>query len=172
MTSKNSLSLVSDLLEINTEEHKFSTENGKYDKIIVLFPFGGRIDQTLSSMHVLCRTWEVNEKLWKHTDLLLMDSVSTMQYLHPGTNEISIAADVQSMNSWGIIPLMGKCEKIKTQGLKWNMGHKDEPDFLEFGGAIISTSNCIIDETVTIETSHPVVWTTTIKENLKFEATE
>lgn len=64
-----------------------------------------------------------------------------------------------------MIPLSGKCESIQTSGLKWDMGNsEDQVSALEFGGDIISTSNEIEAEEITIAVSHPVVWTTTLTE--------
>lgn len=59
---------------------------------------------------------------------------------------------------------MGKCDKVKTTGLKWNLGNPgDTLNTLEFGGERISTSNEIVDDEVVIEVSHSVLWSTTIK---------
>ena len=55
----------------------------------------------------------------------------------------------------GLIPIGNKCDTIKTKGLEWNLNGDRA---LEFGG-LVSTSNRIVEEVVTIEPSHPVVFT-------------
>mmetsp|Transcript_28612 Transcript_28612/g.32706 ORF Transcript_28612/g.32706 Transcript_28612/m.32706 type:complete len:121 (+) Transcript_28612:274-636(+) len=71
---------------VKSEESKSEEDN--YDKIIVLFPFEGRIDHTLSNIHTLCKNSEVLKVEGKVVDFILMDSSSTMQCLLPGTNYI------------------------------------------------------------------------------------
>jgi len=51
---------------------------------------------------------------------------------------------------------MGRCESVVTTGLKWNL---DGNMPLEFGG-LVSSSNHVTDEVVTIETSSPLLFTT------------
>jgi thiamine pyrophosphokinase len=58
----------------------------------------------------------------------------------------------------GLIPIMGRCEKVITTGLQWNL-NGDVP--LEFGG-LVSSSNRIVNDLVTIETSSPMLFTTEI----------
>jgi thiamine pyrophosphokinase len=148
----------------NAPFHRDEIEDERYDKIIVLFPFGGRIDQTLSSMHNFAKVVKENDFIKFHTDIILMDSTSIMQYLPPGKNHIKWADEVQSPKGCGVIPLQGKWDSIKTKGLRWNMGNSSEEfSSLEFGGEIISTSNEIEKEEILIEVTHPVMWTTTLK---------
>ena len=95
------------------------------DKIIILFPFGGRIDHTLGSMHTLCK---LHAETYPTTvEYILMDETSTMQCLGVGEN-IILPSKIQSNLGCGVIPLMGKCTKIKTSGLRWNMDYDNSHD--------------------------------------------
>ncbi len=60
----------------------------------------------------------------------------------------------------GIAPMFGAVDHIITTGLKWNM---DGPTSFE---GVVSTSNRIDEETVTMSTSHAVVFTITSVELL------
>jgi len=55
----------------------------------------------------------------------------------------------------GLIPFGGRCESVTTTGLKWNL---DGSIPLEFGG-LFSTSNRIVEQVVTVQSSQPIVFT-------------
>lgn len=119
--------LLSELLSESPWEQPEDIGNGnKYDKIVVLFPFGGRIDHTLGNISTLWSFQTEYPSIWEACDILLLDEVSTMQLLPAGLNYIWPAIDVQARKGVGLVPLMGKCEKIKTQGLKWNIGNPED----------------------------------------------
>ena len=64
----------------------------------------------------------------------------------------------------GLLPIGGKCDKVHTSGLRWNL--RGEP--LEFGGLVSSSNQLLADpETglaeVHVSTTHPVVWTTVLR---------
>lgn len=161
-----SLVLLNELLEENKfqpgEESKEEPDENP-EKVIVLNPFGGRIDQTLGSIHAMCKFCQDKPELMKRMNMILMSSSSTCQYIPKGETIIKCADSIQHQKGCGVIPLMGKVNKIKTKGLKWNMGNSaDEVSALEFGGDIISTSNEITGKEVCIEVDTPVVFTTTL----------
>ena len=179
MTSKNSIRWIADLLISHPftvhEENKELLEHQNIEKIVVLNPFGGRIDQTISSMHTLCGSSELlkcseSDENYCGVDFILMDKYSTMQWILPGINYIKPATTIESFKGCGVIPLMGKWNHIKTKGLKWNMGNSDaEFSSLELGAGIISTSNEFTEEDIEIIVSEPVVWTTTLKDYYIFD---
>jgi len=55
----------------------------------------------------------------------------------------------------GLIPVGGRCDSVRTAGLKWNL---DGAAPLEFGG-LVSTSNRVVEGGVTLKSSHPIVFT-------------
>ena len=88
MIFKNSIKCITDCLTTHPfklqEENKEVGEHQNLEKVVVLFPFGGRIDQTLSSMHTLCNSSEFlkskdTEDKDHNIDMVLMDNCSIMQ---------------------------------------------------------------------------------------------
>eukprot|EP00580_Thalassiosira_gravida_P012365 CAMPEP_0201650564 /NCGR_PEP_ID=MMETSP0493-20130528/41438_1 /ASSEMBLY_ACC=CAM_ASM_000838 /TAXON_ID=420259 /ORGANISM="Thalassiosira gravida, Strain GMp14c1" /LENGTH=101 /DNA_ID=CAMNT_0048126705 /DNA_START=1 /DNA_END=306 /DNA_ORIENTATION=+ len=55
----------------------------------------------------------------------------------------------------GLIPIGGRCDDVRTTGLQWNL-EGDVP--LEFGG-LVSSSNRVVEEVVTVKTSTPLLFT-------------
>ena len=140
--------------------------------------FGGRFDQEMAVVNSLC-VWGKKES-FQRTNLLLYDE-QTCAFIIPQLpmkTEICIKfPGVDSVNedekiiqqhnchvgigegpTCGLIPIMGRCEKVITTGLQWNL-NGDVP--LEFGG-LVSSSNRLINDLVTIETSSPILFTTEI----------
>ena len=58
----------------------------------------------------------------------------------------------------GLIPIVGRCERVVTTGLRWNL---DGSVPLEFGG-LVSSSNRVVDDLVTVDTSSPMLFTAEI----------
>ena len=54
----------------------------------------------------------------------------------------------------GLIPIGHRCEFVHTTGLKWDL----DGSALEFGG-MVSTSNRAMKEVITVQASHPLVFT-------------
>jgi thiamine pyrophosphokinase len=119
-------------------------------KIIVYGAFGGRIDQTLSSIHVLFK----NPQL----DIMLVDKYSIMTLINVGKTIVRPSIH-EERKGCGLIPVDGKVDQVKTEGLKWNLELGQEMSM----GGLISTSNEIIADEVHIETDKPLVWSTSLK---------
>lgn len=133
-----------------------------YSKVIALGAFGGRIDQTIASIHVLYKMNSLFSEKCRENEIILMDENSLMLYLEAGENIIKRSKKYESTKGVGLIPLGDKVEKIQTQGLKYNMGNSEDPiSSLDFKDRI-STSNEIVDELVKITISDPVLFSTTI----------
>ena len=125
--------------------------------------FGGRFDQEMASIQALYR-WadDFSYRLTLYTD-------ETCAFLLPAgeTNEINLAniadGEIGGNNrpmgegvTCGLIPIGCQCESVTTTGLKWNL---DGDCPLEFGG-LVSTSNRIVEDVVTVKSSQPLVFTT------------
>jgi thiamine pyrophosphokinase len=130
-------------------------------RICVYGAFGGRFDQEMASIQALFK-WKSQ---FERCCLGLYDDFTTAFLLKEGvTTEIRLPfygekqpteTAVGDGPTCGLIPIGTKCDTIITHGLKWNL-NGDCP--LEFGG-LVSTSNRVIEEVVTIQPSHPVVFT-------------
>jgi thiamine pyrophosphokinase len=145
-----------------------TTPNNTF-RVCIYGAFGGRFDQEMASIQALYKWSEPF-----HNNLTLY-SDETCAILLPALvkNEIRLPlsnADLSSSSSYGdtserigregptcgLIPIGGRCESVRTTGLKWNL---DGTTPLEFGG-LVSSSNHVTEELVTIQTSHPLVFTT------------
>ena len=58
----------------------------------------------------------------------------------------------------GLIPVGGAVQRVTTTGLTWNLSGQR----LAFG-ELVSSSNLLQDDVVSIETSDPVLWTVEVE---------
>lgn len=132
--------------------------------------FGGRFDQEMGCMNALC-VWG-KKASFGQTTLALYDEETCAFILPelPMKSEICIRYPGDSVSNYdqkmnhlvgegptcGLIPLMGPCKSVVTTGLKWNL-EGDTP--IEFGG-LVSSSNHVLDNVVTVESSSPMIFTT------------
>jgi thiamine pyrophosphokinase len=145
---------------------KHSTQS---PRIYIYGAFGGRFDQEMASFAALYK-WAKHF----HWQMYLYGE-ETCAFLIPADKpcEIELAfhdekkQDTASETiktetvlvgegpTCGLVPLGCRCDSITTSGLKWDL---DGTVPLEFGG-LVSTSNRIMKEKVSISTSHPVIFT-------------
>lgn len=149
--------------------------------------FGGRFDQEMGVINTLF-VWG-NKQSFQQTTLAVYDE-ETCAFVLPeipmkseilirypagestlnnnDDNDDDIQSDTQVVGegpTCGLIPIQGRCDKVITTGLKWNLG--DQP--MEFGG-LVSSSNRVMNEVVTVETSSPMLFTTEmiVKQEYKY----
>jgi thiamine pyrophosphokinase len=139
-------------------------------KIFVYGGFGGRFDQEMACINALY-AWGMKEK-FRCTSMALYgeETCAFLLSAAPAVNEIRIMFPedgnctrkksngqlIGEGPSCGLIPLGNRCNDVITTGLKWNL-NGDIP--LEFGG-LVSSSNRIMNEVVTVRTSAPMIFTT------------
>ena len=137
-------------------------------QVYIYGAFGGRFDQEMASMQALFR-WkdEFDYRVALYNDetfaLLLKPNVVNEIYL-PFTSKSIAKAQSQDRAltypgegpTCGLIPLGTACERVETEGLKWNL---DGTVPLEFGG-LVSTSNRAEEDVLVIKCSQPLVFTT------------
>jgi thiamine pyrophosphokinase len=134
-----------------------------YSRILVFGAFGGRFDQEMASLQALYKWGSTfDNQIFLYTD-------ETMGFLIPanvkveirlpyyGEDDATTTHDLEMGEgaTCGLIPLGGRVDSIATSGLKWDL---DGTIPLEFGG-LVSTSNRMMQSVVTVESSHPVVFT-------------
>lgn len=119
--------------------------------IISLGSMGGRVDQSMSSIHRLFVSYEKNQPL-----LLLSDQNVTI-LLMPGTSRISTPL-THLGKTCGIIPITGTAH-ITTKGLEWDVENWET----KFGGQL-STSNHLMEDEIEITTDAPVIFTAELRQ--------
>jgi thiamine pyrophosphokinase len=142
------------------------------DRVIVYGAFGGRFDQEMASFQALYK-WgpKFGYQIFLYSDetcaFLLPPQARCeirMPYYNQNHNHDQDHHDPNRMMmmgegpTCGLIPLSCKCDSITTSGLQWNL---DGTMPLEFGG-LVSSSNRIMEPVVTVEASHPVIFTAEI----------
>ena len=141
---------------------KVEDNNSSSLQVVVYGGFGGRFDQEMASMQALF-IWSEH---FQHNILIVDDNTSA--FLIPAGMRYEIrlprygtSPDMSVLGegpTCGLIPLGCPCERVVTTGFRWNL---DGSVPLQFGG-LVSTSNYVEEELVTIETSHPLIFTTEI----------
>ena len=158
---------------IKKETHRYDHSNTgfmKQSRVFIYGGFGGRFDQEMAVINALC-VWGRKES-FRQTTLAVYDEQTCAFLLSesPAINHIRIrypGRDLDKTNqsarvgegpTCGLIPIFGRCEKVFTTGLQWNL-NGEMP--IEFGG-LVSSSNRVIDDIVVVETSTPMLFTAEI----------
>ena len=119
--------------------------------VVAYGAFGGRLDQQMANLNMVYK-YDCFEHFY------LLDGHSLAFLLRPGSHVIEVDGGAED-GTCGLIPLGGRCERVRTTGLQWNL---DGDVALEFGG-LISSSNRVVGPQVTIETAEPLLWTTGLR---------
>jgi len=122
-------------------------EDGIRFSVVAYGAFGGRLDHMMANMNMVYK-YSCFERF------ILLTRHSLAFQLKPGMNIIEPNLDVEN-GSCGLIPLGGRCEGVITTGLRWNL---DGTVPLEFG-SLVSSSNRIVGDQVTVQTDTPLLWT-------------
>ena len=131
---------------------------GPYDNVLVYVygAFGGRFDQEMASIQALYK-WG---KTFQYNMFLYNNETCAMLLPPSYRNEVRLADNWKHGTegpNCGLIPIGCRCDSVITSGLKWNL----DAQSLEFGG-LVSTSNRIIEDTVVVHTSQPLIFTAEI----------
>ena len=155
-------------------------------RIFIYGGFGGRFDQEMGVINTLF-VWG-NKQSFQQTTLAVYNE-ETCAFVLPeipikseilirypagestlnNDNDDDVESDTLVVGegpTCGLIPIQGRCDKVITTGLKWNL-EGDQP--MEFGG-LVSSSNRVMNEVVTVETSSPMLFTTEmiVKQEFKY----
>jgi len=115
--------------------------------VVALGAFGGRLDQQMANLNMA----------YTHSafaDFYLLSEHSIAFVLQPGSHVIEPNPEAED-GTCGLVPLGGRCEGVRTSGLRWDL---DGERPLEFG-SLISSSNELVAPRITIETQSPLLWT-------------
>lgn len=119
--------------------------------VIIYGDLGGRFDHSFGIVNSMMIAKDY------FTDLVLVGPKSTLRILPEGSNTVERCTGKKHKDGsiCGIIPLGGwLCNNVSTTGLKWNLDNST----MQFGG-MISSSNCMINDCVTIVAPCPLIWT-------------
>jgi thiamine pyrophosphokinase len=103
--------------KMHSPKNMLMQDNYSNSKVIILGAFGGRIDQTLASIHVLYKMYSFFPEKCRENEIILMDDYSLMIFLEPGLNIIKHSLKYESKEGCGLIPIGHKVDKIATSGL-------------------------------------------------------
>ena len=120
--------------------------------VVAYGAFGGRLDQQMANLNMAYSSFSSLSHLY------LVSDESLAFVLRPGKHTIEVNEEEED-GTCGLIPLGGRCERVVTSGLRWDLDG-DRP--LEFG-ALLSSSNEFAKPTITIETDAPLLWTTGLR---------
>ncbi|KAL8252931.1 hypothetical protein R6Q59_036624 [Mikania micrantha] len=120
--------------------------------ILVAGALGGRFDHEMGNINTLCH--------FSTTRIVLLSDDCLIQLL-PSTrhHEISIISSVEGPHC-GLIPIGAPSGSSTTTGLQWNLDNTE----MRFGG-LVSTSNIVKGETVTVTSDSDLLWTISLKKN-------
>jgi thiamine pyrophosphokinase len=119
--------------------------------IIVAGALGGRLDHEMGNLNVAMQ--------WcNRRSLVLLGAHSMALVLPTGVHEIIPDLRLET-STCGLIPLGNTCQSVTTTGLEYDLAEHT----LEFGD-LVSSSNAVRAgcTRVTVETSHPLLWTTSL----------
>ncbi|XP_058201667.1 thiamine pyrophosphokinase 1-like isoform X2 [Rhododendron vialii] len=118
--------------------------------ILVAGALGGRFDHEIGNINVLCR--------FSTMRIVLLSDDCLIQLL-PKTHchEIHIQSSVEGPHC-GLIPIGMPSESTTTTGLQWDLNDTE----MRFG-SLISTSNIVKEERITVQSDSDLLWTISIK---------
>ncbi|KAL3644774.1 cAMP-dependent protein kinase subunit [Castilleja foliolosa] len=117
--------------------------------ILVAGALGGRFDHEVGNINVICR--------FRNTKIILISDDCLIQLLPSSHHhEIHVQSAVVGPHC-GLIPIGGASKTNKTTGLQWDLSDTE----MRFGG-LISTSNIVKGEIVTVQSDVDLLWTISI----------
>lgn len=125
---------------------------GKSDDLCILVAgaLGGRFDHEMGNINVLC--------MFSNIRIVLLSDDCLIQLL-PMTHrhEICILSSVEGPHC-GLFPIGTASAIATTTGLKWDLNDTE----MKFGG-LISTSNIVSEEKITVQSDSHLLWTIEIR---------
>ncbi|CAH1447500.1 unnamed protein product [Lactuca virosa] len=118
--------------------------------ILVAGALGGRFDHEMGNINSLCR--------FSTTRIVLLSDDCLIQLLPSNRHhQIHIHSSVEGPHC-GLIPIGAPSGSSTTTGLQWNLDNTE----MRFGG-LVSTSNIVKGEIVSVRSDSDLLWTITIK---------
>ncbi|KAK3166421.1 hypothetical protein QOZ80_1AG0045610 [Eleusine coracana subsp. coracana] len=118
--------------------------------ILVLGALGGRFDHEMGNINVLYRFSEIRI-------ILLSDDSSIFLLPKTHTHKIRIERLIEGPHC-GLIPIGAPSTSTTTTGLRWNLDNTS----MSYGG-LVSTSNIVEEDEVTVTSDSDLIWTISIQ---------
>jgi thiamine pyrophosphokinase len=153
-------------MEDDEDDDDDDDASNRIKRVCVFGAFGGRFDQEMGCIQALFKWSETFDyKLFLFDDNtcafllphVVLNEIRLPFYGETPLNEQENAPSdlvVGEGPTCGLIPIGHRCEFVHTTGLKWDL----DGCALEFGG-MVSTSNRAMREVITVQASHPLVFT-------------
>ncbi|CAK8544334.1 unnamed protein product [Lathyrus sativus] len=120
--------------------------------ILVAGALGGRFDHEIGNINVLC--------LFSNTRIILLSDDCLIHLLPKNhLHKIFIQNSVEGPHC-GLVPIGIPCGSSTTTGLEWDLDHTE----MRFGD-LISTSNILKEDIVTVQSDSDLLWTVSIKKS-------
>ncbi|KAK7284657.1 hypothetical protein RJT34_19407 [Clitoria ternatea] len=120
--------------------------------ILVVGALGGRFDHEIGNINVLCR--------FSNTRIILLSDDCLIHLLPKNqSHKIIINSSVEGPHC-GLIPIGMPSGSSTTTGLKWDLNDTA----MRFGG-LVSTSNIVNGDIVTVQSDSDLLWTISIKKH-------
>ncbi|CAL0316197.1 unnamed protein product [Lupinus luteus] len=118
--------------------------------ILVVGALGGRFDHEVGNINVLCS--------FSGTRIILLSDDCLIHLLPKNQHhKIFIQSSVEGPHC-GLIPIGMPCRSSTTTGLKWDLDNTE----MKFGG-LVSTSNIVKGDIVTVQSDSDLLWTISFK---------
>jgi len=127
-----------------------SKYNPNIDLVICYGAFGGRFDHEMGIVDSLFLCADMKYRI------ILLEEGNLSELLMPGKHKIVCHSRFEMIGTnCGLIPIGGNAVSVYTTGLKWNLNGEE----LGFG-KLVSVCNIITSATIHVQTTHPLIWTT------------
>lgn len=156
-------------VKIVADKDEYSTDLGKCIKsvmeveakagdtyqLVIYGGLSGRLDQTIHTLHTLQTLRKQREWSW----IVSEESLTCM--LDAGQHILHMPRRLVG-KTCGILPLGVDSAHVKTTGLEWNLPIEGTPRTSM--DTMVSTSNHLASDIVTLETDKPVFWTAELRQ--------
>ncbi|KAK9900048.1 thiamine pyrophosphokinase [Cystobasidium minutum MCA 4210] len=124
-------------------------QNQQY-QLVIYGGLSGRLDQTIHTLHTLSKLRTTREWSW------IVSEESLTCLLDVGKHKLNMPRTLLG-KTCGILPLGVDSAFVKTTGLEWDLPVEGTPRTSMDG--MVSTSNHLASDIITLETDKPVFWT-------------
>jgi len=119
--------------------------------------FGGRFDQEMACIQALYKWntgWFEHFQLYDDATTAFLLAPNVTHHIQLARHDTTVRSRVGEGPTCGLIPVAAPVDRLTISGFQWDL-HEHPTSF----GGLVSTSNRVMAETVTVTASHPIVFT-------------